>query len=56
MQKFEYLQNEKSFLDGIKSIFHSFWRAIVWWKNENLMQIADTSFNFNPFMMGVVII
>ena len=27
-----------------KSIFHSFWRAIIWWKNKNLMKIADTSF------------
>ena len=24
LQKFEYLQNEKNFLDEIKSIFHSF--------------------------------
>ena len=24
LQKFEYLENEKSFLDEIKSIFHSF--------------------------------
>ena len=24
MQKFEYLENEKSFLDEIKNIFHSF--------------------------------
>ena len=24
MQKFEYLKNEKSFLDEIKNIFHSF--------------------------------
>ena len=28
--KFEYLKNEKSFLDGIKNIFHSFWRPIIW--------------------------
>ena len=28
LQKFEYLKNEKSFLDKIKNIFHSFWRAI----------------------------
>ena len=28
IQKFEYLENEKSFLDEIKDIFHSFWRAI----------------------------
>ena len=47
IQKIEYLENEKSFLDEIKSIFHSFWRAIIWWKNENLMKIVDTSFNSN---------
>ena len=35
----------KRFLDEIKSIFHSFWRAIIWWKNKNLMKTADTSFN-----------
>ena len=29
IQKFEYLENEKSFLDATKSIFHSFWRAII---------------------------
>ena len=32
IQKFEYLENEKSFLDEIKNIFHCFWRAIIWWK------------------------
>ena len=30
LQKFEYLKNKKSFLDEIKNIFHSFWRAITW--------------------------
>ena len=30
LQKSEYLENEKSFLDGIKNIFHSFWRPIIW--------------------------
>ena len=30
----------------IKSIFHSFSRAIIWWKNKNLMKIVDTSFKF----------
>ena len=30
LQKFEYLENEKSFLDEIKNIFHSFSRAITW--------------------------
>ena len=29
IQKSEYLKNEKSFLDEIKNIFHSFWRAII---------------------------
>ena len=28
--KIEYLENEKSFLDEIKNIFHSFRRAIIW--------------------------
>ena len=28
-QKFEYLKDEKSFLDEIKTFF-SFWRAIIW--------------------------
>ena len=28
LQKFEYLKNKKSFLDEIKNIFNSFWRAI----------------------------
>ena len=36
LQKLEYLENEKSCLDEIKNTFHSFWRAIIWWKNENL--------------------
>ena len=25
-------ENEKSLSDEIKSIFHSLWRAIIWWK------------------------
>ena len=29
LQKFEYLENEKSFLDEIKNIFHCFWRPII---------------------------
>ena len=49
--KFEYLENEKSFLDEIKSIFHSFWMAIIWWKNNKLMKIADTSFKDNNEML-----
>ena len=30
IQKYEYLENEKSFLDEIKSVFHSFLKAIIW--------------------------
>ena len=29
-QKFEYLENEKSLLDEIKSIFHNYICAIIW--------------------------
>ena len=36
--KIEYLKNEKSFLDEIKKIFHSFWRPIFCWKNKNLIK------------------
>ena len=46
IQKFEYLENKKSFLDEIKSIFHNFWRDIIWWKNKNLMKMADTTFKY----------
>ena len=38
LQKFEYLENKKSFLDETKNTFHIFWRVIVWWKNENLLK------------------
>ena len=29
-RKFKYVGKEKSFLDEMKIIFHSFWRAIIW--------------------------
>ena len=32
IEKFEYLEKDKSFLDEIKNIFHSFWRVIICWK------------------------
>ena len=38
LQKFKYLENEKSFLYEIKNIFHSFWRTIIGWKNKNLIK------------------
>ena len=46
IQKFEYLENEKSFLDEIKSIFYSFLRAFIWLKIKNWWKIADTSFKY----------
>ena len=33
-----WLENEKSFFNEIKNTFHSFWRAIIWWKNKNLIK------------------
>ena len=40
-------KERKSFLDKIKNTFHSFWRAIIWWKIKIWQKIADTSFNPN---------
>ena len=28
----------KSFFNEIKNIFHSFWRAIIWWKYKNFIK------------------
>ena len=58
LQRFEYLENKKSFFhkksffDEIKNISHSFLKAIVWWKNKNLIKIAYTSFkkDFVPLL------
>ena len=38
LQNFEYLENEKSFLDEIKHIFHSFSKAVIFQKNKNLLK------------------
>ena len=49
-QKFKYLENEKSFEDEIKSIFHLFWKAIseannkVFWGDDSLT-VSITSGN-----------
>ena len=42
-QKSEYLENEKSFLDEIKSNFYNYVRATIWLKKKK-RKIADTSF------------
>ena len=43
IQEIKYFENEEDFLDEIKNIFHNFWRAIIWWKNKNLIKNSDTS-------------
>ena len=43
-QKFEYLKNEKSSLDDIKTFFIDFEGLSFGEKNKNLIKIADTSF------------
>ena len=42
--KFKHLENEKSFLDEIKNVFYSFWRAIIWLEINYWWKIAGTSF------------
>ena len=32
IQKFEYLQNKKRFLDEIRRIFQNYLSVILWWK------------------------
>ena len=64
IQKFEYLENEKSFLDEIRSIFHSFWRAIIWWKvkiiflaeyNGNLSLVVLLTFTSEIILRSLII-
>ena len=38
LQKFEYLENERWFLDELENIFHSFLGVIIWWKNKNMIK------------------
>ena len=40
LQKYEYLENKKSFFDEIKNTFHSSGRAIIFCKNKNLIKIS----------------
>ena len=44
IQKIDYLENKKSFLDKIKNIFHSFWRAMIGEKPKFDKKAVDTSF------------
>ena len=38
IQKLEYLENERSFLDEIENIFHIFWKGYHLMKNKNLIK------------------
>ena len=53
LQKFEYLENKKNFLDEIKNIFHTFGRPIIWWKNKHLLKNSTDNlkvWNFNKML------
>ena len=45
LQNFEYLENEKSFLDDTKKVFHSFGQAIIWYKNKTLIKNSGHKFS-----------
>ena len=53
IQKFEYLENKKTLLDEIKSIFHNYLKVITWWKNEK-QQTQALSFRVTEYSLGVV--
>ena len=45
LQKLRYLENEKSFEDGIKSIFHHFSRAFSQANNINFLEGESPTLN-----------
>ena len=53
IQKCEYLENEKSFLDEIKNIFHENLKVIIWWKK---WKIVDTSFKYTRLCWQILIL
>ena len=53
-QKFKYLENEKSFYDEIKNIFHHFWRAIIEANNKIFFGRWESNFkNVNAKNFGL---
>ena len=36
-----YLERKELFDEIKKTIFYSFWRAIIWWKNKNLIKNSE---------------
>ena len=55
IQKSEYLENEKSFLDEIRNIFYSFRRAINWSKNKNLIKNSRQALGESLFFIKFVL-
>ena len=53
IQRFEYLENKKRFLDQINSIFCKYLRAIIWWKNEKSLRKLEKNFIFRCFFSSV---
>ena len=52
IRKFEHPKNEKSFLDKIKNIFHSFWKGYSLVKNKNLLQNSGNIFHVWKFHLN----
>ena len=54
IKKCEYLENEKTFLDEIKTIFHNYLWAIICWKNEKYQTqalIIQAKFGDDPLTL-----
>ena len=50
-----YLENEKSFLDEITNIFHSFWTAFIWWKNKNSIKNSGHKFYYYKMFHFIIV-
>ena len=53
IQKLDYLENEKRFIDEIKSIFYNFFRTIFWWKITHMWRRWGTHQNFWHSLMNL---
>ena len=54
IQKFEYLENKKSFWDEIKSFFHNYLKAAIWWKNEKRWTQSLSSILTKVLCIGII--
>ena len=53
LQKSEYLKNKKRFLDEIKNIFHSFWRAIVCLYSNALLNLKQKKVSIGVLVVSL---